>query len=80
MHLTCEGSCSWYEFAREIFTELELETPLHTAKVADFPSPVQRPHYSVLANTRLAATGLAPMPDWRRALHDFLAREHAATH
>ena len=78
MHLTCEGSCSWYEFAREIFTRLELGTPLYEAKVADFPSPVQRPHYSVLANTRLAETGLEPMPGWREALRRFLAEEHAA--
>lgn len=78
LHLTCEGSCSWHEFAREIFTALDLETPLGEATVADFPSPVERPHYSVLANTRLAATGLAPMPHWREALQEFLAREHAA--
>jgi dTDP-4-dehydrorhamnose reductase len=44
MHLTCEGSCSWYDFAHEIFSTLRLGTPLHEAKVADFPSPVQRPH------------------------------------
>jgi dTDP-4-dehydrorhamnose reductase len=79
MHLTCEGSCSWHEFAREIFSTLELETPLREATVADFPSPVERPHYSVLANIRLAEAGLAPMPHWREALHDFLAREHSAT-
>lgn len=76
-HLTCEGSCSWHEFAREIFTRLEIATPLHEATVADFPSPVRRPTYSVLANTRLAAAGLAPMPHWREALADFLQREHA---
>ena len=77
LHLTCEGSCSWHDFAREIFPTLATETPLLEATVADFPSPVQRPHYSVLANTRLAATGLAPMPHWREALRGFLARAHA---
>ena len=75
LHLTCEGSCSWYEFAREIFTTLALETPLYEASVADFPSPVRRPHYSVLANTRLAELGLAPMPHWREALLAFLRTE-----
>ena len=78
MHLTCEGSCSWHEFARQIFTSLEIETPLREATVAEFPTPFERPHYSVLANTRLAATGLAPMPHWRDALRGFLEREHAA--
>ncbi len=78
MHLTCEGSCSWNEFARQIWDTLEIPTPLGEATVADFPVPFQRPTYSVLANGRLAATGLAPMPHWRDALNDFLAREHAA--
>ncbi len=77
MHLTCEGWCSWNEFARQIWDTLEIATPLGEATVADFPVPFQRPTYSVLANSRLAATGLAPMPHWREALHDFLSREHA---
>ncbi len=77
VHLTCEGHCSWYEFAREIFDALELATPLHPATVADFPPTVARPHYSVLANRRLAELGLAPMPHWRQALRRFLAEELA---
>lgn len=77
MHLTCEGSCSWHEFTREIFSTLGIETPLLEATQEDFPSPVQRPSHSVLENSRLASTGLAPMPHWRAALREFLAREHA---
>ena len=71
-HLTCEGSCSWYEFAREIFARLSLGTPLLPAKVSDFPSPVQRPHYSVLDNRRMREAELEPLPHWRPALHEFL--------
>ena len=78
MHLTCEGSCSWNEFARQIWDTLEIATPLGEATVADFPVPFRRPTYSVLANSRLQATGLRPMPHWRDALNDFLARQHAA--
>ena len=79
MHLTCEGACSWNEFARQIWDTLEIATPLGEATVDDFPVPFERPTYSVLANTRLAATGLAPMPHWRAALADFLEHQHAAT-
>ena len=71
MHLTCEGACSWNEFARQIWDTLVIATPLGEATVDDFPVPFQRPTYSVLANTRLAATGLSPMPHWREALADF---------
>lgn len=76
-HLTCEGSCSWYEFAREIFHALEIETPLRRASVADFPSGVRRPAWSVLQNDRLEAAGVRPMPHWRAALLGFLRRSFA---
>lgn len=71
-HLTCEGECSWYEFAREIFSELQLTTPLLPTTVNAMPSPVKRPFYSVLDNAALRAAGIAPMPHWRDALRDFL--------
>ncbi len=74
-HLTCEGACSWYEFCREIFDLLEIETPLHRASVTDFPSGVRRPFYSVLENARYNALGGEPMPDWRTALRQFLDRD-----
>lgn len=77
MHLTCEGSCSWNEFARQIWDTLEIRTPLGEATTADFPVPFRRPTYSVLANGRLAETGVGPMPHWREALTEFLTREHA---
>lgn len=71
-HLTCEGACSWYEFAREIFTALNLHTPLYEASVADFPAGVKRPLYSVLENSRFNAVGPERMPHWKDALHAFL--------
>jgi dTDP-4-dehydrorhamnose reductase len=74
-HLTCEGSCSWYEFACEIFTMLKLQTPVYMASVKDFPSPVKRPFYSVLENSRFNAFSPEKMPHWRDALHSFL-HEH----
>lgn len=78
VHLTCEGECSWYEFAREIFATLKLATPLYRASVADFPGGPRRPAYSVLENGRLKEMGLAPMPGWRQGLRRFL-EEHELT-
>lgn len=71
-HMTCEGSCSWYEFATVIFQSLELKTPLFACSVQDFPSPVKRPFYSVLENAGLKRIGLNDMPPWREALQSFL--------
>ncbi|MBD3308024.1 dTDP-4-dehydrorhamnose reductase [candidate division KSB3 bacterium] len=76
-HLTCEGACSWYEFAREIFTRLNLQTPLYPATTADFPSPVNRPLYSVLDNQRFNRLDVEPMPHWREALQTFLRKNYS---
>ena len=77
-HLTCEGECSWFDFTREIFNRLGIQTPLLPATVDDFPSPVKRPTYSALENARYNALGVERMPHWRDALGDFLKRHPPA--
>ena len=72
-HATCNGACSWYEFAQAIFEETGAEVALLEATGDDFPSPVKRPDYSVLENAHLRAQGLDVMPHWRDALKAYLA-------
>jgi dTDP-4-dehydrorhamnose reductase len=36
---------------------------------ADYPTPAERPAYSVLAHDAWSAAGIAPIGDWRDALH-----------
>jgi len=74
-HATCQGACTWYDFAEAIFEETGTDTKLLQATSKDFPSPVQRPDYSVLANKHLQDQGLDVMPDWREALREYL-RSH----
>lgn len=72
-HATCQGECSWYEFAKAIFEESGTAVRLLPATEQDFPSPVRRPAYSALENARLAELGLDTMPHWREALAAYLA-------
>lgn len=71
-HMSSEGECSWYEFARVIFDTLNLKTPLVPCSVRDFPSPVRRPHYSVLENQNLKKINLNQMGYWKDSLIAFL--------
>jgi len=71
-HMSCEGDCSWYEFAKVIWETLQLETPLYSASVKDFPLLVKRPFYSVLENKNLNKLGMNKMPEWKEALVEFL--------
>ncbi len=78
-HYTNSGAASWYDFAVAIFEEakalgatlaIEEVTPITTA---DYPTPAQRPSYSVLAGGKLAATLGYPAPHWRQGLRKMLA-------
>jgi dTDP-4-dehydrorhamnose reductase len=70
-HLTNEGECSWYEFARAIF-ELTGHSPAVTpVDRGGMSGTMRRPLYSVLANTRARALGITLRP-WRAALTAYL--------
>lgn len=71
-HLTCEGQCSWYEFAEVIFSTLEFKTPLSPISVKDMPMAVKRPTYSVLENEKAKQSGISKMPYWKDSLVQFL--------
>lgn len=72
-HLTCQGACSWYDFAQAIFEETGTQVTLTPTTSAEFQSPVRRPAYSVMENKHAQAQGLDIMPPWRDALKDYLA-------
>jgi dTDP-4-dehydrorhamnose reductase len=71
-HASAEGSCSWYEFANEIFALSGLRPSLKVASTSDFPSKVRRPAYSVLENAGLKAIGLNVFRPWQEGLKEYL--------
>jgi dTDP-4-dehydrorhamnose reductase len=72
-HATAEGSCSWHEFAREIFAITDTPVRLKVAAPGEFPAKVARPKYSVLENRALKSRGLNVFKPWQDALHKYLA-------
>jgi dTDP-4-dehydrorhamnose reductase len=74
-HATAEGSCTWYEFALEIFAAAGLSVEVLIAAPGDFPAKVPRPSYSVLANHRLNEAGLNLFRPWQTGLTEYLAKE-----
>lgn len=78
-HATTEESCSWYEFAREIFLLSGAKVRLEKALPGEFPAKVPRPKYSVLDNAALRAASLNVFTDWRQGLRDYLATRAVAS-
>jgi len=71
-HVTNAGSCTWYEFAAEIFRLASLTTDLTAISSAQFGAPAQRPPYSVLSNGKLASAGVRALRPWQEALAAYL--------
>ncbi len=67
-HATCEGSCSWAEFTKEIFRLAGKDTKVETITTEEFGAKAPRPAYSILENHMLKMTGGYGFADWRDAL------------
>jgi dTDP-4-dehydrorhamnose reductase len=69
-HLTNAGTCSWYEFAQEIFRLSETEVEVVPIPGSEYPLPAARP-----ANGLLSSLGSPELRHWREALAEYLERE-----
>jgi len=72
VQVTNAGSCSWFEFAREIVKEAGLTAVVRPASSGQMPRPARRPAYSVMSAASLDGFGLH-MPSWPDALRRYLA-------
>jgi dTDP-4-dehydrorhamnose reductase len=77
-HGTAEGSCSWYEFAREIFRLTGTNIRLEIAGPDEFPAKVPRPKYSVLENKNLKEHNLNLFKPWQEGVRQYLSLRAAA--
>lgn len=78
-HLVACGQTSWHGFAEAIFIEAHAQQLLERVPrvlpitTAGYPTPAQRPAWSVLDPRRLQADYTLVLPDWRDALRQTLA-------
>jgi len=73
-HMAASGACSWYDFAREIFEQAEVECRVLSATTDMLGRPAPRPAYSALASQREHAIEL---PSWRDGLSAYLSQRSA---
>lgn len=74
-HATCEGACSWYDFACEIFSIMGMNIKVNKVTSEELERPAKRPKYSVLENYNLNCHGLNTFRNWHEALIDYLEEE-----
>ncbi|HET7120255.1 MAG TPA: dTDP-4-dehydrorhamnose reductase [Solirubrobacterales bacterium] len=73
-HMAAGGTCSWYDFAREIFDQSKVECSVLSATTDMLGRPAPRPAYSGLESQREHAIELPP---WRDGLAAYLAQRAA---
>jgi dTDP-4-dehydrorhamnose reductase len=76
-HLANEGTCTWYEFTREIVKLVGSSAQVVPVERGGRYAGVQRPLYSALANHKARALGIV-MRHWREALADYLRASASA--
>ncbi len=68
-HGTNHGSCTWYDFAREVALRMGHDPDrIEPCGSSRYPRPAARPACSVLRSRRLEATGYGPRPAWQDAV------------
>lgn len=71
-HLANSGSCTWFDFAEEIFSLLNIDVALTPVPSSEFPTKAARPAYSVFDMWKFQkATGLKMRP-WKEALKSYI--------
>lgn len=71
-HVSNSGSCSWFDFAKEIFKQTKIPIKLEPCTTDEFPRSAKRPKFSILDHMSLRINNFEPMPHWKSALTRFL--------
>lgn len=67
-HYSNEGVASWYDFAKAIMELSGLDCNVLPINTFEYPTPAQRPHYSVLDKRKLKEAFGITIPHWRDSL------------
>lgn len=71
-HGTCEGECSWADFADKIFELAGMDVKVNHITTDEYPTPAKRPAYSVLDNYMLRLTTDFKFANWEDALKEYM--------
>lgn len=71
-HATNEGTCSWSDFAREIFKQARKAVKVNDVPATAYPTKAKRPYNSRLSKACLDKAGFKRLPAWQDAVKRYL--------
>jgi dTDP-4-dehydrorhamnose reductase len=72
VHATASGSCSWYEFASEIFRQVKSTVKVVPIVSEEYPTEARRPKNSRLSKNNLDKCGFNQLSKWEDSLRRYL--------
>lgn len=63
-----EGQCSWFDFAKKIFEVNHVKIDLNPIPTTQFPTPAERPKYSVLDKMKFKNTFGIAIQSWENSI------------
>lgn len=70
-HYSNEGVASWYDFAKAIFEIEQISCRVKPIASEEYPSPVQRPAYSIMNKSKIKLNFGLNIPHWRDSLIEY---------
>ena len=67
-----EGVLSWYDFAKEIMKMAKIDCRINPIETFQYPTPVKRPHYSLLNKSKIKKEFDIVVPYWKDSLNQCL--------
>ncbi len=71
-HYSNEGVASWYDFALAVFEIAGIDIKVVPITTSEFPTPAQRPYYSVLAKEKVKRVFGCSIEYWKESLRKIL--------
>lgn len=71
-HGTCEGYCSWADFAKEVLRLAGKKTEVEYVTTEEYGNKTERPAYSVLENYMFKMTTDFAFADWEKAIAEYM--------
>jgi dTDP-4-dehydrorhamnose reductase len=71
-HIADSGSCTWFEFAKEVFSQLKMKIEVKPITSAKLNRKANRPSYSVYDCSKLQKDTGIVMRSWQAALKEYL--------
>lgn len=66
-----EGQCSWFDFAKKIFEINQVKIDITPIPTTQFPTPAERPKYSVLNKTKIKTVFGIDIKPWEQSIERY---------